>query len=835
MPIQLALDRQLQLKLMAILLQDIRYGFRALRKSPALTAIVAITIALGVGANTAMFSLVNGFLIRPLPVPSPEQLTVLAIQEKNSPLGALGFSYPEFVAFRQQAQTRCNVFGQAYAGPLELTAEGHTDQVSMVGVTSNYFSSLEVQPALGRLILPTEGETPGEQTLVVLGHSYWQRKFGGDPNIVGRQVRINGKPAEIIGVVPKEFYGVFSIFEADGFVPISTVLSNGATLNYWTDRNSRGIAAMGRLRPGVNLAQAQSLFDIISQRQALLYPATDKGFSVRVLPERQSRPVPYANSKFLLISALFLVLSAIILLLACTNVVNILMAQASSRMRELAIRTALGGSRGRLVRQMVTQTMLLALLGGLLGVLLGRWASGLGGSIRPSGWPLRLDFGFDWVVFVYAFGLILFTGIFVGLAPALNATREDVNAVLQYRRGNDARGSSGHQVRKDLMVLQVAGSLTLLIVAGLFVRSLQSAEHMDLGFNPDHVLNVTLDPKQDDYNEAQTREFYRELETKVNAIPGVQSASLASSVPISSPPSKQKVYIENRSLPPDSVLPDILYTRIGRDYFQTMNIPVLVGRGFLDSDDESAPLVAVINQTMANRLWPGEVPIGKRFSMKSESGPLVEVVGIVRDSKYQGITEDAQPYFYVPLEQNYTSLRILQVRSQVAPGLLMGEIQQEIRELNPAITIVDVLTMTESLKGATGFFIFRLGASLAAFMGTLGLILAVVGVYGMVSYSAARRTQEIGVRIALGATPRQILALVVGQGMKIVVLGVFVGALGAWGVTRLMTHMLVGVSNNDPVVYLGVSSMLSVVALIASYIPARRATKVDPMVALRYE
>ncbi len=818
---------------MAILLQDIRYALRALRKSPALTAIVAITIALGVGANTAMFSLVNGFLIRPLPVPSPDQLTVLAIQEKNSPLGALGFSYPEFVSFRQQAAGSAEVFGQALArGFLGFSADGRMDRVSITAVSTNYFSGLGVNPGLGRLILPSDGESPGEQPVVVLGYAFWQKRFGGDPRVIGKQVRIDGKPVEIIGVVPKEFHGSFSIFEMDGYVPFSFIFSGGAGANFWSDRNMRLILAMGRLKPGVSLTQAQSLFDVISQNQAERYPATDKGFGVQVLPERQSRPIPYANNSFLLISALFLVLAAIILLLACTNVVNILMVQASSRMRELAIRTALGGSRARLVRQMLTETMLLAVLGGILGVLLGMWASGLSGVIHPSGLPLQLDFGFDWPVFAYAFALVLVTGIFVGLVPALIATRADVNSVLQQKGTSGARR---HEARKDLTVLQVAGSLTLLIVAGLFVRSLQSAEHVELGFNPDHVLNVTLDPKEDDYNEAQTREFYHELEAKVRAMPGVRSASLTSSVPISTFPSGQKIYVENRLVLPDRPVPIILYDRIDPGYFETMSIPMLLGRGFLDSDNEAAPLVAVINQTMANRLWPAEEPIGKRFSIKSETGPFLEVVGIARDSKYQSISEDAEPHFYIPLEQNYTSLRILQVRSQVAPALLTGEIQRQIRELNPAIAVVDIRTMTESLKGATGFFMFRLGASLAAFMGTLGLMLAVVGVYGMVSYSAAGRTQEIGVRISLGATPRQILVMVVGQGMRIVILGVFAGMLAAWGVTRLMTHLLVGVSNSDPGVYLGVSVALSVVALVASYIPARRAAKVDPIVALRYE
>jgi|ERR1700728_3541943 predicted permease len=821
---------------METVLQDIRYGLRALWKTPALAAIVAITIAIGLGANTAIFSLVNGFLIRPLPVPSPQQLAALAIQEKNAPLGVQGFSYPEFVAFRQQAAASCEVFGQALArGSLELTADGRADRVAITAVSKNYFSALGVNPTLGRLILPNEGEAPGERPVLVLGYSFWQKRFDGDSSVIGKQVRIDGKPVEIVGVVPKEFRGSFSIFEMDGYVPLSTLFPGGTGTNFWSDRNMRLILAMGRLKHGVSMAKAQSLFDVISQRQAEQYSASDKGFSVRVLPERLSRPIPYANNSFLLISALFLVLSAIILLLACTNVINILMAQASSRMHELAIRTALGGSRGRLIRQMLTETMLLASFGGLLGIVLGMWTSRLSGLIRPSGLPLQLDFGFDWPVFAYAFALVLFTGIFVGLVPALNATRSDVNAVLHQGHLSDVGGSGRHRIRRDLMVLQVAGSLTLLIVAGLFVRSLQNAEHINLGFSPDQVLNVTLDPKENDYNETQTREFYRQLESKVKAMPGVQSTSLASSVPISTFPSGQRIYVENRPLLPDRPVPKIFFNRIDAGYFETMSIPVLLGRGVLDSDKKDAPLVAVINQTMANQLWPGEHPLGKRFSMNNESGPFLEVVGVVRDSKYQSIAEDSQPYFYVPLDQNYTSFRVLQVRSSVAPTWLTGQMQREIRELNPAITVVDIRTMEESLQGATGFFIFRLGASLAAFIGTMGLILAVVGIYGMVSYTAVRRTQEIGIRIALGANARQVLSLIVGQGMKTVLTGVFIGLLAAWALTRTMSHLLVGVRPDDPIVYIAVSIVLSLVALVASYIPARRATKVDPMVALRYQ
>jgi predicted permease len=817
------------------LFQDFRYALRQLRKNPGITAVVVITLALGIGANTAVFSLINGFLIRPLPVPSPGQLVALAIEEKNSPLGALGFSYPEFAAFRQQAGDSCEVFGQALAGSPGLTVDGRTDRVSMTAVTSNYFSGLGVTPALGRLILPSEGERPGEPAVIVLGYSFWLKRFGGDPGVIGKQVRVDGKPVEIIGVVPKEFHGSFSPFELDSYVPLSTIFPSGAGSNLWTDRNLRPILAMGRLKSGISLTQAQSLFDVISRRLASEYPASDRGFSVRVIPERLSRPIPYANKPFLIISALFLVLSAIVLLLACTNVVNILMARASSRMREMAIRTALGGSRWRLVRQLLTETMLLAILGGAGGVFLGLWANQLSAFIRVPDMPLQLASRFDWPVFTYAFAAVLFTAMLAGLSPALNASRADVNAVLHQGGNNNSSSAGRPRTRGDLMVAQVAGSLALLIVAGLFVRSLQHAEHMDLGFDPRHVLNVTLDPQENNYNEAQTKEFYRELESKIKALPGIESASLASSVPITSFPSKQRVFVEGQHLPPDHLPSPILFDRVDADYFKTMDMPILRGRGFSESDGEAAPLVAIVNQTMASQLWPREAPIGKRFSTKGESGPFGEVVGIVKDSKYQTVAEDSQPYFYVPIAQDFVSVQILQVRSSIAPAALISQIQQEIRALDPAMTIVDMRTMKESLEGGTGFFIFRLGASLAAMMGTLGLILAIVGVYGIVSYAAIQRTREIGIRMALGANTLQVLGLIIGQGMRLVLAGILAGLLAAWLLTRTMTHMLIGISASDPVVYIGVSVLLSFVALLACWLPARRAAKVDPMVALRYE
>lgn len=814
-------------------LHDLRFAARMLRKNHGVTAIVVLTLALGVGANTAIFGVVNSFLFQPLPVPNPKQMVALVIQSGDS-LGALGFSYPQFVEFRKETESFCNVFGQAL-GRISFTAEGRTDTLAVSGVSGNYFSGLGLKPTLGRLVLPGEGEHPGEPAIVVLSYSFWQRRFGGDLGIIGKQVRANGKPATIVGVAPADFHGQFSGFDLDAFLPLSTVYPDQSGVNLWNSRSIHMLLSLGRLKPGVNIAQAQSRFDVISRRLAAQYPATDKDISVRVMDERLSRPIPYANNAFIMFSGLFLILGALVLLLACTNIANILMARASVRQREMAIRAALGGARSRLVRQMLTETILTAMLGGVAGVMLGAWLGRLISSIHISGLPIRIGFGFDWRLFAYALAVVLFTAVFAGLAPALRATRADVNVVLHQGGRADASGTARHKVRGDLMAAQVAGSLMLLIVAGLFVRSLQAVEHMDLGFDPNQLLNVALDPSINNYTETQIKEFYRALETKIRAHPGVQSVSLASSVPIGYIRGKQPVYLEGRPVPPGQQAPEIFFNSVDSPYFETLRIPILLGRAFHDNDAETSPKVAIVNETMAKHFWPGENPIGKRFSLVGDAGPFVEIVGVAHNGKYRTLAEDPQPYFYLPLTQDFTPQLVLQIRSSLAPDSLVPQVQREILALDANAPIVEIQTMKETLSGALGYFIFRLGASLATAMGLLGLLLAVVGVYGVVSYAATQRTQELGIRMALGASPRQILTLLLKQGARLVAAGLFVGLVGAWALTRAMSHMLVGVSPSDPLTYLSVAALLSFITLLACWIPAQRALRVDPTVALRYE
>ena len=816
------------------LAQDIRFGLRMLAKSPGVTIVIVVTLALGIGANTAIFGIVNGFLLRPLPVRDPEQIAVLAIQQKDSPVGSSGFAYPEFVDFREQAKTFSDVFAIVLSN-VQLAFKGESEQCFANYVSRGFFTALGVTPATGRLFLPNEGETPGEPLIAVLGYSYWQKRFHGDAGVVGQQIEINGKAATIVGVVPRRFQGMYSIAEMDLYLPLSAITTEEDPNLFWNNRDQRRMLAFGRLKPGISLRQAQDSLDVIAARLAAQYPATDKWFTVRAVPEKLSRPIPYANNAFVAFSGLFMVLAAFVLLLACMNVENILLACGASRQHEMATRAALGAGRARLICQMLTESVLLSTLGGAAGLVLGMWVDHLTSSLRLPNIPLHVDTTFDWRLFGFAVGCALATGVIVGLFPALQASAANLNSVL-HEGGQRSSFGLGHAgARNFLVIAQVAGSFALLIAAGLFVRSLQSVQSFHLGFNPDHVLNVIMDPHEAGYDEARTSAFYREIESRVRALPGVESASLASYVPMGGFPSKASIFVQGRTIPPGQHAPLVLLNRVDPPYFDTMHVALFRGRAFLDSDNETAPPVAIVNQTMAADFWPHEDPIGKYFRMNNDSTPPIEVVGVTGDGKYQTVNEDAQPFFYLPLAQSFASKRALQIRTLVPPESLAGPVREQISELAPNLSIMDIETMSQSLNGALGFLVFRLAAIFAAVLGMIGLILGVVGVYGVVSFTASQRTREIGIRLALGATSRDILRLVWKQGIRLVIVGVAVGAIAAWSLTRAMTHMLAGISPGDPVTYIAVTILMAAVGLLACWIPARRAMRVDPMVALRYE
>jgi len=817
--------------------KDIQYAFRTLTKSPGFALVGIVTLALGMAVNTTLFSVINGFLLRPLPVPHPEQITVLSLQQSSLP-GNRHFSYPDYEDLRDQTDSFSDVFAYRVTFAA-LAADQKADHCLISRVTSNYFSALGIRPAYGRLILPTEGRTPGADPVLVLGYSYWRRRFAGDPDVVGKKVVIHEHPFTIVGVAPQDFYGTYTALDMDAYVPFSAEISedpdNPVDKN-WTSRGSRSLTIMGRLKPGVTIKQAQASLNVVAQRIAEQHADTEKGLAVQLYPEKLARPEPDPENPIPVAAIAFMALAGLVLLVACFNIANVLLVRATVRQREMAIRAALGAGQGRLVRQYLTESLLLAFLGGGAGLLLGSWAAGFLGTLRlGSDLPIEFNFHPDAMVYLFALGAVLLTGLIVGIIPALRAARTNVITVLHEGGRGSSSGPRRQLARNALVVAQVAGSLVLLVVAGLFVRSLDKAQKINLGFNPDHVLNLSVDVEQIGYKETRGREMYQELENRIKALPGVESVAQGFTVPMGLMSAGDRLAIENHPLEPGQQPPDVSYNVVTPGYFETLQIPLLRGRKFTDADGEKAPQVAIINQFMAKKLWPGEDALGRRFSVKGPNGPFIEVVGIVQNGKYQNIIEDPQPYFYLPLDQSYMSIRTIHVRTSLPTEGLALQIESQIQELAPNLPVTQVQTMSEALQGANGFFLFRFGAQLTAVMGILGLILAVVGIYSVVSYAAAQRTQEIGIRIAMGAAPRDILKMILRQGLGVIGIGLALGLVIALAGTRLMSSMFVGVKPSDPLTFSLVVLLLTAIALFACWIPARRATRIDPLVALRHE
>ena len=820
-----------------------RHAIRRLRHDPGLTLLVTLTLALGVGVNSAIFSLMNG-LHRPLPVRDAGRLVVLATRHPAGAAGMEGmqyrFTYPALADFRAQAHSYSDLiaFDLGHGG---LNTGDKPQEFFFSYVSGNYFSALGIKPAAGRLFVPGEGEAPDAAIALVLGYSYWQKRFGGDPGVIGRQVRLNGAPATIVGVVEKRFHGTYANTDMHGFVPLSYMArsENGERRAFFHDRTAPRLTIMGMLRPGVRLAQAQSEAQVIASRLERQYPATDKGISVSVLPETWARPAPIpamvAMAPFVV--ALFLLLGGLVLVLACMNVGNVLLVRAAVREREMAVRAALGSGRARLVRQVLAESLLLALLGGAAGVTLGAWATDAVSAIPMAmgNLPAALDLSLDWRVFAYSLAATLLAGIGAGLWPALAASRADIATVLHEGGGSASAARGRRRLRDVLVVAQVAGSLTLLIVAGCLAGGLANARRMYVGFEPRHLGNFAMDTAYAGYGKERSAAFYRELQRRVRALPGVESASIAFSVPMSYMQDGDTVEVEGRPPAPGRDRPLVMFNSVTPDYFKTMRIDLRGGREFRDSDQEGAPRVAIVNELMARRLWPNEDPLGKRFRVQRTGDVWWQVVGVARDGKYFALFEPPLPFFYVPEAQMYYSRRVLQVRSPLAAEALIKGVEREIRALDPAMPLSEARMMEEALEGATGFYAFRLGAYISGVMGLVGLALAAVGVYGVVSYAARQRTREIGIRTAVGAEARDVFRLVMGRGVVLVACGVLAGIAGAWVLARLMNRWLSATIEVDLAVFAATSGLLAAVAAWACYVPARRATRLDPMRALRHE
>ena len=817
--------------------EDVRFALRLIRRSPAFTISAVLTLALGIGANTGIFSLLNGYL-RPLPVPDAERIVVLAADMPGDDTGfRFGFSLPALNDYRTETSAFSDVFGfeTRIAG---FTAHGKTTQFLYQAVTGNLFTGLQLSPIAGRALVPGEGEHLGSESVVMLSYHFWQRRFGGDPAVVGTVVRIDGVPTRVIGVTPRNFHGLYQGAEIEGFVPIGTLRGRSSDPGrFLTDRSYRFLTVLARLRPGVSVATAQAAVDVVAQRLQRTYPQ-ERDVTARVMPEPLARPVPmrFLSSLMPLLRGSLLGLATLVLLIACLNVANLLLVRGTVRQREMAMRAALGSGRSRLIQLLLVESLLLSFAGTAAGLLLARWATGLfvGTIDINSDIPLNLDFHYDWRVFLYAAAISTTTGLLMGIVPALRAARADVRALL-HDGGHGSTGAGRQRLRSAMVVAQVAGSLVLLIVAGLCVRSLQRAQFVDLGFDAANIVSARLDPHQIGYDEPRTIAFYDELERRLSGLPGVESVSMSFSVPTGYILDGAPVAKEGEVIGSEEPRSNVTCNTVTPSFFDTLKIPIVRGRGFTTQDTETSKRVVIVNETLARQMWPGQDPIGKRLVITRPDGRLWEVVGVARDSKYIAVFEGQLPHMYFAIKQTPFFMRVVYVRSAAPPEALKMLVEREIHALDADMPIADARPLREIVEGGVGFVLFRLGSVQTGAMGLLGLVLAAVGVYGVVSYGASLRMREMGIRVALGASPAAVRGLVLRQGGVLVIAGIVAGLAIAAAVTRTLSTFFVLVGSLDVATFAGVTALLSAIALVACYLPARRAMRVDPMTALRHE
>lgn len=816
---------------METLIKDIRYGIRGLLKRPGFTAITVITLALGIGANTAIFSLVNTVLLRPLPVPHPEQIVSVAVRGKNDAI--LAFSYPNYKDFRDRNEVLSGLLLYRFA-PVSLSRDGNNERAWSFEVSGNYFDMLGVQAIKGRTFLPEEDRTRLSHPVMVLSYSFWQRRFGGDSNLIGKDILLNNHQFKVIGVAPEGFKGTELVYSPDMWIPISMLEWVEPGASYLDDRSSGNFFGIGRLKNGVSAGQAEASLNILAQQLGKEYPDSNEGQTIKLTPP--GLIIPDVRGGVVSFTWILMAAVALVLVIACTNLAGLLLARATDRRKEIAIRLAMGASRIRLIRQLLTESVLLSIAGGAIGLWLAMWIINALLAFRPPlDFPLTMDVNVDWRVMIFSLAVSLTTGAVFGLAPALQATRPALVTALK-----DTAAQGGYRrsrLRNVLVVAQLALSLILLIAAGLVGRALQRLQTMNPGFDTRNALTMSFDLGLQGYDKEKAQQFYSRLVERVQALPGVRSAGLANSLPLSLNYNSSYVYVEGQPSERGANVPLAMTGAVNPRYFETMGSTLVAGREFTDQDREKSELVAVVNETFARRLLPGVKSsgdaLGRRISIRGEKGPFVRIVGVARDGKYFNISEEPRSFVWGPITQNYTSTASLVVRTAGDPRAAIAAVRNEVHSLDPNLPVYDVKTMTEHMRLA--LFPARIAATVLGCFGFVALTLAAIGIYGVTSYSVAQRTREIGIRMALGAQLNDVLRLIIAQGIKLTVIGVALGLGGAFALTRAMSSLLYEVSATDTTTFVVVSVVLVFVALVASYLPARRATKVDPLVALRYE
>jgi predicted permease len=814
---------------METLLQDVRFGFRRLLKSKGFAVVAILSLALGIGANTAIFSLVNMVLFRPLPVSNPEQVVAVSAVGKEGAMTA--HSYPNYVDLRDRNEV---LSGLLTYRPIaaSFSRNGNNEKVWGYLVSGNYFDVLGVKPVRGRGFLPEEDKTRLSHPVVVISHSFWQTRFGGDQNIADSDVLINGKKFKVIGVAPAGFKGTEVIYTPDIFFPFAMQKWIEPENDYLDSRSTQNIFAVGRLKPGVTSKQAEASLNLLATQLAKDFPNDNEGLRYEITPP--GFLLPQIRSGMIGVSAALMGLVALVLLIACTNLASLLLARATERSKEIAIRLSIGASRGRIVRQLLTESVLLAVTGGLVGVLLAKWIIDLIIGLKPPiDIPITLELHLDWRVMVFSIVVSVITGVLFGLVPALQATKPDLVPALK-----DVASQSGTRrswLRSSLVVAQIAVSLLLLVAAGLTLRALQQLRTMNPGFNPQNALMMSFDLSLQGYKTDDGVQFRKQLLRRVESLPGVQAASFTDYMPLSMNYNSQGVLAEGQPEERGVNVPTAMNANVGLKYFEAIGTPLIAGRDLNEQDQEGKTRSVVVNETFARRFFPGANPnenaLGKRFKT-SPDRDYWQIVGVAKDGKYWNIGEEPRPFIWFALG-NQLAFNTMLVRTTVKPETLIGAIRNEIRAMDPNLPVTDVKALTEHMN--LSLFPARAVAALLAAFGLLALALAAIGIYGVMAYSVAQRTREVGIRMALGAQRGDVLRMMLRQGMTLAAIGMGIGLAAALVLSRLLSNLLYGVSATDAVAFAGVSLLLGFVVLAACFIPASKAAKVDPMVALRYE
>ncbi|HKS39966.1 MAG TPA: ABC transporter permease [Blastocatellia bacterium] len=801
---------------METLFQDIRYGVRMLLKKPTLVAVAVVALALGIGANTAVFSVVNAALFRPLPYPAEDRLAMVWTDNARKGEREGLTSYPNFSDFRDQNQSFQSL--SAFVRSTATLTGGVPEEIHGANVTTDFFSVMGVSPAMGHDFSSEDAE-PGRAPVVVLSHGLWQRRFGSNPDLIGQTIPFNQNSATVIGVMPRgfDFPG-----HADFWKPISVTpnMKTKFRMNVW-------LSVIGRLKSNVSREQAQSDMNAVAAGLVGQYPRENEGLGINVVPLREQMVGKSQGSLLLLWAAV-----ALVLLIACANVASLMLTRAIERQKEMAIRLAMGASRLRIIRQLLCENLLLAIAGGGFGLLLAWYGIRVLVALSPAGIPRLDQAGINRTALVFNLGISILTGLVFGLAPALQGSKVAINEALK-EGSRTVAGGQGTHARRLLVVTETALTLVLLIGAGLMIKSFNRLQQVDPGFNPDHLLIANLSLPDSRYPDlAQQTEFFQQLEARVKSAPGVVSVGATSSIMLSEL-EKVPFAIEGKATQTETPRADLPINTITPNYFQTMGISLIKGRAFIERDslDEANPVV-IINETFARRYWPDEEALGKRFKFDDPNfkSPWFTVIGVVRDIRRMGLDAPFGIEAYLPTPNS--SMQMV-VRTEGDPLTLASAIRQEVWALDKNLPVKDIRTMDQMMEGLVATR--RLNMLLLAGLAAVALLLASVGIYSLISYSVAQRTHEIGIRMALGAQARDVLRLVIWQGMSLALAGVGIGLIASFFLTRLVSSMLYSVSATDPATFALISSLLIGIALMACAVPAHRATKIDPMVALRYE